>query len=115
MATPLNRAARRKHRAILRKPVVCQRVGFSPAQVWRKSTDPKDDFPESIQLGPNAVGWFEHEIDAWIENRPRGVVPWKAGLREYQDQRAQGPRQPEPEARQTQSPPDNRADPDLAA
>ncbi len=90
-----NRATRRKHRAILRKSVVCQRVPLSPAQIWRKSTDPEDDFPESIQLGPNAIGWYEDEIDAWIDSRPRGVVPWKNGLREYQDQRGQ---EPEPEA-----------------
>jgi prophage regulatory protein len=26
-------------------------------------------FPKRIQLGPNAVGWIEHEVDAWIESK----------------------------------------------
>lgn len=98
MATPPNRAPRREHRAILRKSAVCQRVGLSPVQVWRKATDPEDDFPELIQLGPNSVGWYENEIDAWIDSRPRGVLPWKNGPRDYQNQRGQEPEQPEPEA-----------------
>ena len=90
-----NRAARRKHRTILRKGAVCERVGLSSVQVWRKANDPDDDFPVAVILGPNSSGFFEDEIDSWLNSRPRGVAPWKPGLREYQGQRAQ---EPEPEA-----------------
>ena len=93
IGNPNKGAARRKHRVILRKRTVCERVGLSGAQVWRKSVDPKDDFPESIVLGPNAVGWYENEVSEWVNSRPRGVVPWKAKLREYQDQRIKEPQQ----------------------
>lgn len=91
-----NRATRRKHRVILRKRIVAERVGLSESQVWRKATNPNDDFPEMVQLGPNSVGFYENEIQDWIDSRPRGGAPWKPELREHQ--RAQGARQPEPEA-----------------
>lgn len=84
-------------RNIIRKPAVRKATGLSDAQIWRKSRDPSDDFPESIVLGPNSCGFYEDEISAWIDSRPRGVVPWKNGLREYQGQRGQEPEQPEPE------------------
>jgi prophage regulatory protein len=27
------------------------------------------EFPQSIKLGPRAVGWAESEITAWLESR----------------------------------------------
>ncbi len=59
-------------RKILRKPEVREATGLSDSQVWRKSNDPDDDFPNSRSLSPNATGWFEDEIIAWQESRPRG-------------------------------------------
>lgn len=59
-------------RKILRKPVVRGATGLSDSQLWRKSNDPDDDFPSSISLGANATGWYEDEIIAWQESRPRG-------------------------------------------
>ena len=67
-------------RKILRKPQVCEATGLSPVQVWRKAGNPDDDFPASMALGPNAVGWFEDEIAAWQESRPRGGCERKPGL-----------------------------------
>ena len=60
-----------QRRIIIRKKVVQKRTGYSGVQIWRKSSDPNDDFPPPVQLGPNAIGWFEHEIDAWLDTRPR--------------------------------------------
>ena len=57
--------------SILRQPVVKKRTGYSRVQIYRKSKDPDDDFPAPVQLGPNAIGWFEDEIDAWLVSRPR--------------------------------------------
>lgn len=69
-----------KPRKILRKRAVCEKVGLSPVQVWRKANDPDDDFPEARILGPNATGWFEDELDAWLESRPRGTGQRKPNL-----------------------------------
>ena len=64
-------------RKILRAKRVTERSGYSRVQIWRKSRDPDDDFPAPVQLSPNgAIGWFEDEIDVWIESRPR--VHWAA-------------------------------------
>ena len=58
-------------RKIIRPKVVVGRSGYSRVQIWRKSRDPDDDFPVPVQLGPNAIGWYEDEIDEWLESRPR--------------------------------------------
>ena len=58
-------------RKVIRPKVVMDRVGYSRVQLWRKSRDPKDDFPLPVQLGGNAIGWFEDEIEAWLATRPR--------------------------------------------
>jgi prophage regulatory protein len=52
---------------IIRKPERRRRVPYSDMQIWRMERDGK--FPKRIQLGPNAVGWIEEEVDAWIEAR----------------------------------------------
>lgn len=69
-----------KSRKILRKSATCEKVGLSPVQVWRKGNDPDDDFPAAVILGPNATGWFEDELDTWLESRPRGAGQRKVHL-----------------------------------
>ncbi len=59
------------HRKALRPNVVMDRTGYSRVQLWRKSRDPNDDFPLPVQLGGNAIGWFEDEIETWLATRPR--------------------------------------------
>jgi prophage regulatory protein len=56
-------------RKIIRKSAVRQRTGLSDTQVWR--LERRDDFPARVQLGPNSVGWYEDEVDAWIHSRIR--------------------------------------------
>ena len=46
-----------------------ERIGTSRVQVWRDIKAGK--FPAPLELGPNSVGWYEDEIDAWLESRPR--------------------------------------------
>ena len=72
-----------KGRRILRPKEVRERVGYGRTMLWAKSRDPNDAFPSPIQLGVNSIGYFEDEINEWLENRPRvkcrdGSV--KAGL-----------------------------------
>lgn len=63
---------------IMRKPEVLARTGKSSTQTWRDVRS--GDFPAPIVIGPNSVGWFEHEIEDWIANRPRvPYAPDRAG------------------------------------
>jgi predicted DNA-binding transcriptional regulator AlpA len=43
--------------------------GKGRVQLWRDVRAGK--FPAPIELGPNAIGWFRTEIDAWLASRPR--------------------------------------------
>jgi prophage regulatory protein len=58
---------------ILRKRQLCARIGLSPAQVYAmldfKSSSYDPTFPRQIRLAASAVGWLEHEIQAWLETR----------------------------------------------
>lgn len=48
---------------------LCKTNGKSRVQNWRDVRDGK--LPPPIELGPNSIGWFEDEIDAWLASRPR--------------------------------------------
>ncbi len=52
-------------RRIIRKPELLKRVSLSDATVWRKERD--GQFPRRVRLGGNSVGWFEDEVDEWLE------------------------------------------------
>lgn len=53
---------------ILRMPALREKVGDVDADTiynWIK----KEGFPKQIKLSERAVGWFEHEVDGWLEQR----------------------------------------------
>lgn len=52
---------------ILRRREVLARVGFSSMTLWRKER--AGSFPRRVRLGPNSVGYYEHEVDKWIRRR----------------------------------------------
>jgi len=52
---------------VLRKPELLGRLQLSDATVWRLERAGR--FPQRIQLGGNSVGWFESEINEWLEQR----------------------------------------------
>lgn len=54
-------------RRILRKPEVLGRVGVSDVSIWR--WERAGQFPRRVSLGGNSVGWFEDEIEAWMDDR----------------------------------------------
>ena len=56
-------------RNIIRGHAVCEKVQKSRVQIWRDVR--AGTFPAPVDLGPNSVGWFEDEIDAWLASRPR--------------------------------------------
>lgn len=52
---------------ILRLPEVIDRVGLKRAAIYQYVA--RGQFPKQINLGPRAVGWLEHEVDAWVAAR----------------------------------------------
>lgn len=47
-------------------------TGYSRSQIDRM--EKAGNFPRRVQRGRNAVGWFLHEVIAWVESRPRGFL-----------------------------------------
>lgn len=37
-----------------------------------KRLEDAERFPKRVVLGINRVGWWLHEVEAWLESRPRG-------------------------------------------
>ena len=55
---------------ILRRKEVRNKTGESDSTRDRK--EKKGVFPKRVQLGSNSIGWYEHEIDEYLANLPRG-------------------------------------------
>jgi len=66
-------------RRMLKKKEVIDLTGLSDPTIWRRER--AGDFPQRIQLSPNRVGWFEDEIEAWQESRPRGTAGFLVNLK----------------------------------
>jgi prophage regulatory protein len=49
---------------ILRRRELRAKVGYSTPHIDR--LEKAGDFPKRVVLGPAAVGWLEHEVNAWI-------------------------------------------------
>jgi prophage regulatory protein len=52
---------------IIRKPELLSKVGLSDATIWRMERAGK--FPKRVSLGGNSVGWLDHEIKEWFEQK----------------------------------------------
>ncbi len=52
---------------IVRKPELLARIGLSHPTIWRLERDGK--FPKRVSLGGNSVGWFNDEIEAWMNKK----------------------------------------------
>jgi prophage regulatory protein len=50
-----------------RKPAVKARTGLSDSSMYEAME--RGTFPKPIKIGPKAVAWLDHEIDAWLEAR----------------------------------------------
>jgi len=55
--------------SILRLPIVISRTGLSRATIYLKISQGK--FPQPISLGARAVGWWESEINSWLDSLKR--------------------------------------------
>lgn len=66
------RASNIKER-VLKMPDTEQMIGLKRSSIYNKFT-PKSryydpTFPKPIKLGARAIGWFESDIQAWLESR----------------------------------------------
>lgn len=52
---------------ILRLPEVINRTGQRKTTIYEQIQ--AGTFPKQIRLGGTSVGWLEHEISLWIEER----------------------------------------------
>jgi prophage regulatory protein len=53
--------------SILRRKQVEVRTGLSRSTIYLRIQE--GTFPKPINLGARAVGWVEHEIEAWLASR----------------------------------------------
>ena len=54
-------------RRILRKKEVMHRTGLSASTLWR--LEQNGEFVPRVKLSKNAVGWYEDQVDEWLERR----------------------------------------------
>ncbi|MFO1036310.1 MAG: AlpA family phage regulatory protein [Geminicoccaceae bacterium] len=54
---------------LLRYEQVHERVPYTRQHLSR--LEKAGSFPRRVQIGPNSVGWFEHEVEEWLANLPR--------------------------------------------
>ena len=52
---------------ILRLPEVKQSTGLSRSTIYLRMAN--NEFPKSISLGGRAIGWFELDIQNWLEEK----------------------------------------------
>ena len=52
---------------IVRLPEVKSSTGLSRSSIYLRMS--RDEFPKSISLGGRAVGWFESDIQRWLEQK----------------------------------------------
>jgi prophage regulatory protein len=64
---------------ILRRPDIRQRTSYCDSKIDKLEREGK--FPARIRLSERAVGWYEHEVDAYLASLPRAqeVPPDPAG------------------------------------
>ncbi len=57
------------HDNIIRPRDLPQYLGISRTSCWRLEQDPDSGFPPKIRLAKSAVGYFRHQLEAWLESR----------------------------------------------
>ncbi|MNT34220.1 Prophage CP4-57 regulatory protein (AlpA) [compost metagenome] len=57
---------------VLRIKDLISKVGMARSTIYDrfnpKSPRYDSSFPKTIKLGLSAIGWLEHEVDAWLAN-----------------------------------------------
>lgn len=60
------------HDRIIRKKELALMLGISEATIYRWIKT--EGLPKPIKLGANSVGWWQSEIDQWLNSRARGLT-----------------------------------------
>jgi len=55
-------------RKLIGKKPTKEKTGLSDSTIWREEREGR--FPRRVQIS-NRVGWYEDEVEKWIESRPR--------------------------------------------
>jgi len=66
-------------RTILKIDDVVSKVGMCRASVYNLAA--AGEFPAAVQVGRRSSGWFAHEVDEWLDSRPRGSRPPEDALK----------------------------------
>lgn len=54
---------------VLRRKAVCEKLGgIDEVTLWR-ITRKDPSFPAAVHINKKIVGWFEHELNQWLEQR----------------------------------------------
>ncbi|MEZ0246103.1 MAG: helix-turn-helix transcriptional regulator [Methylophilaceae bacterium] len=56
-------------KTVLRLPAVLAKTSLSRSTIYRLESEGR--FPKRVRLGENSTGWYEHELDEYLANRPR--------------------------------------------
>ena len=59
----------RRPRRLMFRPELRQVVGSSYTTIWKMMRQGK--FPRSVVVGKGRVGWFDDEVEEYLENLPR--------------------------------------------
>jgi prophage regulatory protein len=54
------------HDPIWRLPDVMAYTGLARSTIYRKMSE--DEFPQSVKLGPRAIGWPASSVEEWIQS-----------------------------------------------
>jgi len=60
-------SARKPAVRLLRLPEVCKATGLGRAMIYRLQAQGR--FPRAVRITDFAVGWVEHEVQAWLNER----------------------------------------------
>ncbi|WP_425311180.1 helix-turn-helix transcriptional regulator [Leptospirillum ferriphilum] len=52
---------------VLRLRELLKLSGLSKSTIYARIKE--GDFPKPIRLGPRSIGWFQHDIESWLESR----------------------------------------------
>jgi prophage regulatory protein len=78
---------------IIRRAELLRITGVSVASIYRWVGS--GTFPAPMKLGPNATGWLESEVVAWLESRERALeVPERETSQENGDRSWETPQPP---------------------
>ena len=69
MTTPKHEDPEKPRIRILRFPRTEDRTGLGKTAIMDLVAQGK--FPQPVQISARAIGFYEHEVEAWIQDRPR--------------------------------------------